>query len=83
MQANTCPPSSSFYTYCKHVDIIISKNEMHILANVIIVELPRYDFFLVSHLHVELTTSIMAHVEKITLGSNSTNKFLPLTMENP
>jgi hypothetical protein len=69
--------------YCKHVDIIISKNEMHILANVVIVKLPRYDFFLVSHLHVESTTLVVAHVEKITLGLNSTNKFLPLTMENP
>jgi hypothetical protein len=47
---------------------------MHILANVVIVELPRYDFFLVSHLHAESTTSIVAHVKKITLGSNSTNK---------
>jgi hypothetical protein len=55
---------------------------MHILANVVIVELPRYDFFLVSHLHVESTTSVVAHVEKLTLGSNSTNKFFPLTMEN-
>jgi hypothetical protein len=54
--------------YCKHVDIIISNNEMHILANVVIVELPRYDFFLVFHLHVESTTLVVAHVEKITLG---------------
>jgi hypothetical protein len=74
MQANTSLPLSSFYMYCKHVDIVISNNEMHILANVVIVELPRYDFFLVSHLHAESTTSIVAHVKKITLGSNSTNK---------